>query len=101
MTQTEKHLDFTLRLMPKLERIARRRFRGERDRDDRTADFIVRGWEAYVSCVHRGRPPSVRAVVREANTRWRESEDLLDQPSAKMRSLSDATVRRVVEQIPA
>jgi hypothetical protein len=101
MTQAEKHSDFTTRLMPKLRQIARRRFRKKRDRDDRAADLIARGWEAYIREYHLERPPSLRAVLAGANKRWRRSDDLLDQPSVKVRSLSEPSVRRVVARIPA
>ncbi len=101
MTQAEQHTDFTARLMPELERIARRRFWRRRDRDDRTADLIARGWEAYVRDVHREGPPSLRAVLAGANERWRRSDDFLDQPSVKVLSLSNPSVRRAVETIQA
>ncbi len=101
MTQAEKHHDFTTRLLPALRGIARKRFRGRRDRDDRAADLIARGWEAYVGHVGRRGPPSLRAVLRGANERWRRSHDLLDQPSVKVCSLADPSVRRVVARIPA
>jgi DNA-directed RNA polymerase specialized sigma24 family protein len=101
MTQTEKHTDFTTRLIPKLKRIARSRFRKKRDRDDRTADLIARGWEAYGHSINRGRPPSLRAVLRGANRLWRRSDDLLDQPSVKVHSLSEPSIRRAIANIPA
>ncbi len=101
MTQAEQHTDFTARLMPELERIARRRFRERHDRDDRTADLIARGWEAYVRDVHREGWPSLRAVLAGANERRRRSADLLDQPSVKVLSLSSPSVRRAVEAISA
>jgi hypothetical protein len=99
MTQAEKHTDFTTRLMPKLKQIALRRFRKKRDRDDRTADLIARGWETYVHSIHREEPPSLRAVLRGANERWRRSDDLLDQASVRARSLSEPSVRRRTDAI--
>ncbi len=101
MTQTEKHTDFTTRLMPRLKRIARMRFRKKRDSDDRTADLIARGWEAYGHSINRGQPPSLRAVLRGANKLWRRSNDLLDQPSVKVSSLSEPSVHRAVACISA
>jgi len=101
MTQAEKHADFTTRLMPRLKRIARKRFRERRDRDDRTADLVARGWEAYVNSVHRGRPPSLRAVLRGADEPRRKSHDLLDRSRIRVRSLAEPSIRHVVSQIPA
>ena len=101
MTQAEQHADFTARFMPELRQIARRRFRNKRDREDRVADLIARGWEAYVRDDHLVRPPSLRAVLAGANERWRRSDDLLDQTSVKVLSLSSPPVRRAVEAIPA
>ncbi len=101
MTEMEQHTDFTTRLMPELRRIARRRFRKRRDCDDRVADFVARGWEAYVRDEHLERPPSLRAVLAGASERWRRSADVLDQPSVKVLSLSSPSVRRAVEAIPA
>ncbi len=101
MTQAEQHADFTARLMPELRRITHRRFRKRRDREDRVADLIARGWEAYVRDDHPEGPPSLRAVLAGANERWRKSADLLDQPSVRVLSLSSPSVRRAVEAIPA
>ncbi len=101
VTQTEQHTDFTTRLMPELRRIARRRFRKRRDREDRAADLIARGWEAYLRDDHPERRPSLRTVLAGANERWRRSDDLLDQPSVRVLSLSSPSVRRTVEAIPA
>lgn len=101
MVLTDQHADFTSRIMPELMRIARRRFQKRRDRDDRVAGFIARGWEAYVQDDHLGRQPSLRAILAGANERWRRSADLLDQPGVKMLSLSSPSARRAVEAIPA
>jgi hypothetical protein len=101
VTQAEQHTDFTTRLLPALTRIARRRFSKRHDCDERTADLIARGWEAYVRGDHLERPPSLRAVLAGANEHWRRSADLLDQPSVKVLSFSSPSVRRAVEAIPA
>ena len=101
MVLADQHADFTARLMPKLERIARRRFQRRRDSDDRTADLIARGWEAYVRDARLDPRPSLRTVLAGANERWRRSDDLLDQPSVMVLSLSSPSVRRTVEATPA
>ena len=104
MTLAARQTDFTTRLLPQLRRIALRRFRKRRDCEDRVADFVARGWEAYVQDGHPERPPSLRAVLYGANERWRRSADLLDQPSVpsvKVLSLSSPSVRRAVEAVPA
>ncbi len=101
MTLVEQHTDFTARLMPELRRVALRRFTERRDCDDRVADFVARGWEAYVQDGSLEVQPSFRAVLHGANERWQRSTDLLDQPSVKVLSLSSPSVRRAVEAIPA
>ncbi len=101
MTLTVQQTDFTTRLMPALRRIALRRFRKRRDCEDRVADFVARGWEAYVRDGHPEGRPSLRAVLAGANERWRRSADVLDQQSLKVLSLSSPSVRRAVEAIPA
>ncbi len=100
MTQTDQHTDFTSRLMPGLKRIARKRFRRRRDRDDQIADFIGQGWEAYVSSARNGRLPSLRAVLAGMNGRRPRSDDLLDRRD-RLLSLSVPAVRRAVEAVPA
>ena len=100
MTRTDQHTDFTTRLMPGLNRIARKRFRRRRDRDDWAADFMGRGWEAYVRSARNGRLPSLRAVLAGMNGRRPRSNDLLDRRD-RLLSLSVPEVRRAVEAVPA
>ncbi len=100
MTQTDQHTDFTARLIPELKRIARTRFRRSRDRDDRVADFIAQGWEAYVMLARHGGLPSLRDVLAGMNGRRPRSNDLLDRRD-RILSLSIPAVRRAVEAVPA
>ncbi len=98
MTQTDQHTDFTTRLMPGLKRVARKRFRRRRDRDDRVADFIAQGWEAYVGLARHGGLPSLRAVLAGMNGQRPRSDDLLDRRD-RLLSLSVPAVRRAVEAV--
>ena len=100
MTQTDQHTDFTTRLMPGLKRIARKRFRRRHDRDDRVADLMGQGWEAYVRSASHGRLPSLGAVLAGMNGRRPRSNDLLDRRD-RLLSLSIPAVRRAVEAVPA
>ncbi len=87
---------FTHALLPRLERIAYRRFKGCRDWEDRVADFIAASWEIYAALAKHMSQPPLRYVLGAMRLRPAGST-----AGPRTRSLSIPHIRRQAEAIPA
>ncbi len=95
------HTDYTARILPSIRRVARKRYWRARDSEDKTADFVARSWEAYLTLSRQGHRPTLGSVLRRMHAGHARSNDLMDRLRKKLDSMSIPSVRREAEAIPA
>ena len=88
---------FTRSLMPRLRRIANRRYRKNRDGEDQIADFIATAWLVFCEMIEHVDQPSIEHLLGTLHHRMKRKLS----PSIQMLSLSDSNVRHQAEAISA